>query len=143
MQTAHRQVYSPVPRPRLSVLNLGEILHQPYNCVCCFRQCVLLSDTYAWSAVEGQITPSGTQFLPAIWVEFIRVRAVNILTSVHAKDAVCYHAPLWNKDGRFAVRPTTKRENGILGGEATVRWNRWVETKRFIENLSAFSILAT
>ena len=68
------------------MLNSSECLCKTDNSIARFGQCKLLTNADAWSSVEGNIGPTGTEMwvTPSFWAEFIGVRAVDVLSAMQS-----------------------------------------------------------
>lgn len=98
------------------------------------RQCKAVLDLDlpdSGPAVEGEILPRWPQRLPALRLELIRVRAVEVLSALHNVDLVVDFLALLDEDGRFAIRSTAEREGRVVDCDPGISRDDGEESKSY------------
>lgn len=83
----------------------------------------------SWPTIKRKVLPARPEFLPALRLELVGVRTIDILSAMHDKDLVVDLLSLLDKDRGFSVRSASNWKGSVADGGATVSWNNGIDSK--------------
>ena len=86
---------------------------------------------YQFPGFGSQVTtyPSRPQRFPSFGFEFLRIRAIEVVSSMHSVDGVLYDLALGDEDWGFAIWASAEGEDGVNDSCTSVAGDDGVETE--------------
>lgn len=120
---------------RTALVDSVELLHQANHNIACFSQGKLLTEAETRPAVEWKVFPPEFPFSPALRLEFIGVRAPDVLAPVNDVDRVRNLLALFDVYWRQSIGSTAPWQRRVLRRDSSIDWHRREEPQCFAENV--------